>query len=174
MKKTLFLLVILACTTSAYSQNLKNTERGYDHELILNFGGTYVPEASGEILGNEEGRAFLAIGLDYFVRWHDRIKAGVMLDLELDRYYIPRSNELERDFATMVIPAINYSVLEELSIIVGGGLEFDDNKTFFVTRFGTEYVVQFNNGWGLAPGAYFDLKEGYWSTTLGIGIVKSF
>ena len=138
--------------------------------LGVSFGYTYVPKA-GEIGGSEAtGVMVPSIGLDYFYKISPKFEVGTMIDLELANYLI-FEKDLSREKALIVSAVGVYALMGELNVIAGGGVELEKHKSFGVLRFGMDYSWTFKNNWLLAPGVFYDLKEGYntWAVSINFG-----
>ena len=138
--------------------------------LSLSFGYSYVSQGAelNEIQAN--GVYVPSIGVDYFRKITPKWEVGTMIDLELSDYLIIKK-ELNRSKALVVTAIASYNPFSSVNFFAGGGIELEKHKNLGVLRFGGEYAFKFQNDWILAPGCFFDIKEGYdtWSIALAFG-----
>ena len=176
MKKLLVLLVIFlvggASVVLAQEGNTSE-EKEPKHLLTLAMGYTFIPTATS-IGGTEPNGIFVpSIGLDYFYRLAPKWEIGTMIDLELGDYLI-FEKELEREKAMVIALIGTYKLTKHFNLFAGGGIELEKNHNLAVIRLGTEYAFYFNKGWLLAPGFFYDFKEGYDTWSLAIAFGKEF
>ncbi|WP_194766773.1 hypothetical protein [Tamlana sp. I1] len=168
------LLVFSLFTLSVFAQEENEFTSEKKNQINFVFGYTHIPSAFED--GDREDPVFVpTIGLDYFRTLNEKWVLGMILDLELANYIVEFNREdLERDKALLVGVLAGYKVIEELTIMAGPGLEFEDHKNLFVMRIGAEYEIELGNSWLLLPSIDFDFKQEYTSYGLNVGIGKKF
>ena len=172
MKKILIALAILVCIVPI-SQAQESGEKETKHLLTGSFGYTFIPKATS-IGGTEPNGIFVpSIGLDYFYRVAPKWEIGTMIDLELGDYLI-FEKDLEREKAMVVALIGTYKITKHFNLFAGGGIELERNHHLVVIRLGTEYAFYLNKGWLIAPGFFYDIKEGYDSWSLALAFGKEF
>jgi hypothetical protein len=138
--------------------------------LSLSFGYSYVSEGAELNELETKGVYVPSIGIDYFRKIAPKWEVGAMIDLELSDYLIIKK-DLNRSKALVVTAIASYNPFGSVNFFGGGGIELEKHKNLAVLRFGGEYAFKFQNDWVLAPGVFFDIKEGYdtWSIALAFG-----
>lgn len=171
MKHSVLILFLISLPFMVHSQeNEEEPENQPKHLVMGSFGYTFVPKAAPEGSKEVKGVFVPSIGVDYFHRLNDKWEIGTMIDLELSNYIILHQ-ELDREKALLVVALAGYKLTERVNVFGGGGIELEKHKNLPVFRCGAEYAFMFKNEWVLAPGAFYDLKEGYdtWSISLAFG-----
>jgi len=158
-------------------------ETGHGKHKISFFSGfTHVQAAFYEHETHEEntGKWIPTIGLDYYYSLSHRWEAGLILDLELDEYYINTSshNELRRNNVFIAAAVAKYKPTKRIGLFAGPGYETEfqegHTKSFFVLKTGIEYEVHIENGWEITPLFSYDFKEEYSAYSVGITLGKRF
>ena len=171
------LLVIIFLSFNIYAQEeieTENNEEESKNQLTLVLGYTHIPDAYEEGKLNES--VFVpTIGIDYFRELNEKWFVGVVIDLELGNYLVNfNKEELERESALIIGALAGYEILENWSLMVGPAIEFEENKSLFVIRAGTEYRFPLQNNWSILPSFNYDFKEEYSTWSINIGIAKKF
>ncbi len=158
-------------TTENIEGNEAQEESEHKYKVAVAFGVTHIPEAFEE--GNKEDAVFVpTIGLDFFYYINHRWSVGLIADLELGDYIVDFNKEdLNREGALIISLLAGYELLPHWAVLIGGGVEFEENKNLAVLKVGTEYEFEFSKGWSLAPSTFFDFKEDFntWSVAIAIG-----
>lgn len=174
-RKLSFYILFLFLTIGhlLYAQEDKE-EKENRHYLSITFADTYIPQGSGLDNLDHKGHFVPSIGIDYLYRLKPRIEVGVMMDFELGHYVIPHKEDLERENAFVLCAVATYEILPKWNAFIGGGVELEKHHNLGVFRLGTEYNFDIGEGWSIPLGTFYDIKEGYdtWSVSVGIG--KSF
>jgi len=176
--KTKFILSILIISllvvNNIFAQN-ENAEHlvAGKHLITGAIGYSYIPKGASKDASEAEGVFVPSIGMDYFYSIAPKWEIGIMVDIEFGEYFI-FEKDLNRENAFIVTAIGVYSLTNNLSLFAGGGIELEKHHNLAVFRVGTEYAFKFENGWLLAPGLFYDIKEGYdtWAIQLSVG--KSF
>lgn len=168
MRKIL-LTIITACAISYTIQAQEETEE-LQNLLSLSFGYSYVSEGAEPEGTAVTGVYVPSIGIDYFRKVTPKLEIGTMIDLELSDYLILKK-DLNRSKALVVTAIASYNLFSSINLFAGGGIELEKHKNLGVLRFGAEYAFMLPKEWVLAPGAFYDVKEGYntWSIALAFG-----
>ena len=158
------------------SQN-GDTEKAHAIErnvLTLCLSGTWISKGANVDNLNDKGHFVPGVGLDYFYRSDHRWEVGIMMDYEFATYVIPRKENLIRDRALILVPAVAYTLHPRWTAFAGGGIELEKHQNLFVFRLGMEYGQPIKNGWFVPLGVFFDWKEGYDALSFCFGIGKAF
>lgn len=175
MKKNTTLLILaflLTFTSFAQEENEEEENEGKIHKVALVFGYTHIPSAFED--GQKEESVFVpTIGLDYFMQFAKGWKIGVVFDLELSNYVVDFNREnLERENALVTGILVGYEFRNRWSVLLGPGIEFEENKNLFIFRASVEYEFELGEYWGLFPSVNYDFKEEYSTWSVNIGISK--
>ena len=127
--------------------------------LTAALGYTYIPKGSALEAEEADGILVPSIGLNYFRRIHPRWELGLMTDIDLGEYVIFEKN-LNRKNAIVVTAIVSFTVTRNINLFAGGGMEFEEHLNLGVIRTGAEYAFRFIKDWVLAPGFFYDFKEG--------------
>ncbi|MBB3698051.1 hypothetical protein KMW28_07625 [Flammeovirga yaeyamensis] len=166
------LLFCLVFQNSAIAQEEKESEGR--HFISVTFAQTYIPKGTNQDNLNHKGHFVPGIGFDYLYKIKPRFELGVMADIELGRYIIPHKEDLERDHALVLVGVATYTLLPSWNAFVGGGIELERHHNLGVLRMGTEYNFAIGNNWSIPVGIFYDLKEGYDSWSISVGLGRSF
>ena len=172
MRKLLLTFILFfGISPHLIAQEMGNKEpEKMKHTLTLGFGYTFIPKATSLDGTEPNGILVPSIGLDYFYRIAPKWEVGTMIELELGDYLIFEKN-LSREKAMVIAVLGAYKITERINLFGGGGIELEKHHNLVVLRMGTEYLFKFNNDWVLAPGFFYNFKEGYdtWSIALAFG-----
>ena len=147
------------------------------HQLGLNQGIVYLPKTIVEENGEEEKVPSFVnyLGLTYKYRFNHKWNLTFETVQELARYVIDDDGEiLARDNAEVVAVMGGYEIAPDVSIIVGGGYEFERNRNLPVIRGGVEADLFIANNWWIAPEFIFEWKQVYYNVSFGFKIMKGF
>jgi hypothetical protein len=153
-----------------YAQEEASTHHEEKHLIALSLGYTHIPKGAESHHAEATGVFVPSIGLDYFFRIHKRWEIGMMVDAEFGEYIIVHK-ELNRENAILFAGVGAFKITNHWSVFGGAGIEIEKNENLAVLRLGTDYSFSLGKGWLVAPSFIYDLKEGYdtWSISLGIG-----
>ncbi|KXX68627.1 transporter [Flammeovirga sp. SJP92] len=174
MKKlALFFITCLTCL-SVFAQHPE--EAGHDKKqfISITIAQTFIPKGANMDNLNHKGHFVPGIGFDYLYRVKPKLEVGVMLDFELGRYIIPHKDDLVRDHAFVVAGVLAYSITPHWNVFGGGGIELEKHHNLGVFRLGTEYNFEIGKHWSIPVGLFYDIKEGYDTFSLSVGIGKAF
>jgi hypothetical protein len=172
----LFIIAVFACVNCLAQESEKpeeSIEKEERHVVSATFGYTYIGEGA-ELGASEANGVFVpTFGLDYFHVIDRKWELGIMVDLELDHYLIVEK-ELERENAFIATLMAVHKLRRTWYLFAGAGIEIEGNKNLAVLRLGMERPLRLRNNWFLGPAIFFDIKEGYDTWSLSIGIGKKF
>ncbi|OHX68468.1 hypothetical protein NH26_06550 [Flammeovirga pacifica] len=160
------------CTFNLFSQEHEKEEGR--HYISITFAQTFIPQGSNMDNLNHKGHLVPGIGFDYLYKIKPRFELGIMADFELGRYIIPHKEDLVRDHAIVLVGVATYTLMPNWNAFVGGGMEFEKHHNLGVFRIGTEYNFGIGNQWSIPVGIFYDLKEGYDTWSMSIGLGKAF
>ena len=166
----LALVIVFFSYSRMYAQEEANTHPEEKHLIALSLGYTHIPKG-GEAHHAEATGVFVpSIGLDYFYKIHRKWEIGMMADAEFGEYIIVHK-ELNRENAFLLAGVGAFKITNHWAVFGGAGIEIEKNENLAVLRLGTDYSFSLGKGWLVAPSFIYDLKEGYdtWSISLGIG-----
>lgn len=178
MRKSFFILFTILSIQTSYLLAQEKIEEVVLEEIpkniiTVNFGYTYIPQASSEEDETVDAHYVTTVGIDYLRRVHNRWEIGVIADVELDTYYMPEQ-EFFRENAFIFTGIALFNVTSRWNVLFGGGMEFEKNEHLVVARLGTEYAQPLPNEWFIPFSFIYDLKEEYNTWAISIGIGKEF
>jgi len=170
-----FILFSLSAN-AVYSQHL-NEAKTTCHEMTDNphfraavlIGHTYFPTEQGEHL------YIPSFGLDLEYWWSQHWGIGLHNDIEVENFEIISANRevgIERSYPLVSTLDILYKPWKELVLLMGPGIEADNEQTFGLVRFGMEYEWMITKKWDVSPSIFYDTRfEAFdsWSIALGFG-----
>jgi len=156
-----------------FLNNALSQENETKHLITGAFGYTFIPQGAAVNADVADGVFVPSLGLDYFYRLTPKWEIGIMSDFEFGEYVIIYK-ELNRENAIVVTAIAAYSLTHSLNLFAGVGKEFEKHHDLAIFRIGSEYAFKFKNGWILAPGLFFDFKEGYDTWSLSVAFGKEF
>ena len=170
IKNILFTLLFYLILNIAFGQHEETEgEKESKHLITVALGYSFIPQGSSH--GEEADGIFIpSIGVDYFYRLSPRWEIGTMIDMELGEYLV-FEKELDRKNALVISLIASYRLTPHINLFAGGGIELERTHNLGIIRLGGEYAFKFKKGWMLAPGFFYDFKEGYdtWSLALAVG-----
>jgi len=172
----LFLLLTLTHSLSAQDHGVHEYATSnhalYKHSIGLFVGYTFIPKP----VESGETSTFVAptIGVDYLYKFNHKFGLSLQSDIELAAYEIETGHEdfLKREYAFVSTLVFMYEPISWWSVFGGPGFEYEHNKSFYVTRLGTEFIKRFEDGWSLALTMTVDIKKVNTSPAIGIAIFK--
>src|SRR5210317_1490549 len=117
MKIFLYVVMFLiSCSVLGQENNELLTDKKNVFTTAIAY--TYIP--SGTAQDNIQNGHFVpGIGIDYFRRIHPRFDIGVMADIELGSYVIPRKEDLIRERALVLALIGTYSISKDWAVFLG-------------------------------------------------------
>ncbi len=169
MRNLVFTLVLVSSLFgNLFAQETEHEEK--KHLITGALGYTYIPNGSTVGSSSAEGVFVPSIGLDYFYSISHRWEIGIMSDFEFGEYVI-FDKDLNRENAIVLTAIASYSLTEHINLFAGGGIELEKHHNLGIIRVGGEYGFNLKNNWVIAPGLFFDFKEGTdtWSVSVAFG-----
>ena len=148
-------------------------EESHKHLITGAIGYTYIPKGTSAESPSAEGVFVPSIGLDYFYSISHRWEIGIMSDFEFGEYVI-FDKDLNRENAIVITAIASHALTKHINLFAGGGIELEKHHNLGVIRIGTEYGFELKNSWVIAPGIFFDFKEGIDTWSLSIAFGKAF
>lgn len=172
MEKFIITLFILLIHFNVQAQKVEKNEK--KHFISITTAQTYIPQGVNMDNLNHKGHFVPGIGIDYLYRIKNEWEIGVMADYELGSYIIPHKENLHRENAFVFVGVITYTILPNWNAFIGGGIEIDKHHQMGVFRLGTEVNIDIGNDWSIPIGYFYDIKEGYDTSSISIGFGKAF
>lgn len=169
----LLVIFLISGALSAQHEEHHSEEIHNKNLVMITFGYSHVPEGSHLDNADSKGIFIPSIGVDYVRAINTKWELALMMDFELDHYIIAKK-ELERERAFVAVLGVGYNVISHLSILVGTGIEIEQNENIYITRIGTEYNHHFGKNWVLTPSFMYDIKKGYDAYAIAVGIGYTF
>jgi len=172
----LILLFALAHSLSAQDHEEHGEETDhhklYKHSIALFVGYTFITKS----VESGESGVYVAptVGLDYLYKFNHKFAISLQNDIELAAYEVEHGDEetLKREYAFVSALVFVYEPVQWWSVFAGPGYEFEHHENFYLTRFGTEFLKIFQDGWSLALTMTVDIKEVNTAPAIGITIFK--
>ena len=171
MKKSLLILFLIFSVSNTISAQESKKEN--KHLITVAIGYSYIPKGASHGEESADGVFIPSLGLDYFYKISPKWEIGLMTDFEFGEYVI-FDKDLNRKNAIVVTAIASYSLTESINLFAGGGIEFEESHNLGIVRVGGEYAFNLNKGWIIAPGFFYDFKEGYDSWSLSLAFGKEF
>ncbi|MCF6358894.1 MAG: hypothetical protein L3J54_13925 [Draconibacterium sp.] len=164
-------LLVSFLGVNLFAQDTEHEEK--KHLITGALGYTYIPQGASEHSDAADGVFIPSIGLDYFYSISHRWEIGIMTDLELGEYLV-FDKDLNRKNALVVAGIAAFALTKHINVFAGGGMEFEKEHNLAVIRVGTEYAFNLKKEWIIAPGIFFDFKEGIDTWSLSVAFGKEF
>ncbi|ANQ50293.1 hypothetical protein MY04_2925 [Flammeovirga sp. MY04] len=175
MKKVIVFISIVFFSFSAVAQDLHEVEKKENkHFVSITFAQTYIPQGVDMDNLNHKGHLVPGFGIDYLYRLSPKFEIGAMVDYEMGSYIIPHKEDLIRDHAFVLVGVATYTILPNWNIFLGGGVELEKHHNLGVFRMGTEVNFNIGRDWSIPVGYFYDIKEGYDTSSISVGIGKAF
>ncbi len=170
MRKLLSLILLFSFNFTSAQESTKEENK---HLVTVAVGYSYIPKGASHGGHSADGVFIPSLGLDYFYKLSSKWEIGVMADFEFGEYII-FEKDLNRKNAIVVAGIASYSLTESINLFAGGGMEFEQDHNLGIIRVGGEYAFELNKGWLIAPGFFYDFKEGYDAWSLSVAFGKEF
>ena len=168
----LFLLLVPSGHARA-DQSPAPGSSGISHRLALLIGHTFVPNRL-----ETAGLFVPSWGLDYEVWFGRDFGLGLHSDIELETFVIEKASggeTLEREYPVVATLDVLWRAMGGLVLELGPGIELEPKESLFVVRGGVSYEIEIQDGWDLAPSAFYDVRPGHFDAwTIGLGVGRRF
>ncbi len=178
--KNISLLMAFAFLTSlcAYADLNHDLEQGHlneqkQHEqhdlsrssrLTLGIGHTHVSE--GKVEDKTKWLILPSWSLNYDYWLSNKFAIGLQNEVILESFIIEHGEEelLERSFPVSSVPLVLFKPIERLTVLLGIGAEFTEEKTLTMTRLGAEYGFHLPGNWEVGAALVWDNKWNYYNS----------
>jgi len=169
----------------------QNEEHMHKHAVSLIISHTHI--SSGLKNGEPKRLIVPSIGINYDYIISEKWSVGLHNDIIIEEFEVedPNLNEhnpevfyknseetiavIERKRPVSSAIMISYKLVEHLTLMAGGGMEFSSGDNFGVIRMGLETPFHIPNNWEILGSLTYDINiNAYNGFTLGIGIAKLF
>ena len=167
--KYILICILLSFYQNVIAQEVNQSEKKNIFTMALAY--TFIPAGSAQD-NLQNGHFVPGIGIDYFRRIHPKFDFGIMADIELGTYVIPRKEDLIRERALVLALIGSYAITDRWGVFFGPGYELERHKSFPIFRLGSEYMFPLKGDWFIPVGLFYDVKEGFdaWSISVGFGL----
>jgi hypothetical protein len=170
----LYSALCLIIPYNTYAQDHeKDPENGRDqrelHEIQHEFKHWRIAGGIGISLlpaGNHESEpvsvlAIPTIGLDFQYWFSPKFGLGLKNEFEIVTYVLKdeNSSELEREYPLISVLVGMYKLHNGPAFYIGGGIEYEKSKNFFIVKAGVEYELEIGNHWDVTPEVYYFNKD---------------
>lgn len=183
-KLTWLLIFALMSTIANYGQEKSSheheneTEDFHHHSIGFLISHSYI--SLGQTDGDRDWLIAPSLALNYNYLFNEKWGLGWHNDLIIEEFIVEdvreNSAELERSFPFSTMLVGLYKPSEHWSLLIGGGVEIEENESFGLIRFGAEYGIEISGPKleVLFAVNYDLLIDAYDSVNFGIGIAKLF
>jgi len=105
--------------------------------------------------------AIPTLGLDFQYWFNPKFGLALKNEFEIVTYVLQDENspELEREYPLISVLVGLYKLRKGPSIYLGGGIEYEKSKNFFILKAGVEYELEIGNHWDVTPEVYYFNKD---------------
>lgn len=138
----------------------------------IGFGQSYLP-AGDHTTDKVAILVIPTIGLDIQYWFNPKFGIALKNELEIISYVIDvdQENEIEREYPLITVLVAMYKLKKGPSFYLGAGIEYEQNKNFYIAKAGIEYELELGNHWDVTPEFYYFNKDGDFG---GIGVAVTF
>jgi hypothetical protein len=118
-------------------------------------------------------------GLNYNYKFDKNWQIGLHTDIIIDKFEVELEHDMvivERSRPITLALMGGYKTRSPFTFLLGGGIEFEENKNLGFVRFGVEPGWHFGGGkWEVSVVAEYEVKFNHYNSwVLGIGIARLF
>ncbi len=135
---------------------------------------TYIPTKTTR---GRETLILPSIGLDIEYWFSERWGIGMHNDIELESFEVEKEEKeiIERNLPVVLTLDGLWNVWDEWILVLGIGLEVEEEESFGLFRAGIEYEVPIAEGWDLSPSFAYDIRFDAFDTwSIGLGVGRRF
>lgn len=105
--------------------------------------------------------AIPTLGLDFQYWFNPKFGLALKNEFEIVTYVLQdeNSSELEREYPLISVLVGMYKIHNGPSFYLGGGIEYEKHKNFFIVKAGAEYELEIGNHWDVTPEIYYFNKD---------------
>ncbi len=117
--------------------------------------------------------AIPTLGLDIQFWFNPKFALALKNEFEIITYVLQQENspELEREYPLISTLVVMYKLPNGPSFYLGGGVEYEKKKNFFIAKAGIEYELDISNHWDVTPEIYYFNKDFDFG---GVGLTVTF
>lgn len=149
-----WLFMLVAISSPAMAQIDVEFHEDKRHHLSALIGGSYIDAADETVF---------TLGVDYEYRINPLLGVGFVAEQAF--------GDID---ATTLLAVTDIHVWRGLAFQVGPGVEFVDDETLAVGRFGALYEIEFEGRFTISPQIHYDFSEGEDAVVFGIAIGRAF
>ena len=118
-----------------------------------------------------------AIGMNYDFLFTPKFGLGLHTDVILQKFEVQELKddlEVERMFPVTVNLMASYRPNDKWTVLAGGGVELEKNKSYNMVALGLDYGIELNESWEVGFSFMFEHRiQAYNSFLFGVGIYQS-
>jgi hypothetical protein len=157
----MLLTIAIPGFTQHATQSLEDKHEFKRFRISVNIGHCYIPKA--EFSNDEQLIVLPTWGLDFQYWFSEKIGIGLKNDVENASYRVRyRSNSsdlLIRERPVIISMPVFYKPWDNgLALMLGPGIELEENSNLFVFRIGVAYDFELGRHWDFAPEIVYDHK----------------
>ncbi|PTX44870.1 hypothetical protein C8P64_0853 [Christiangramia gaetbulicola] len=146
------------------------------HKNVISLGIGHAHINSGVENGEKQWLVLPSWMLDYNFWFTEKWAIGLHSDMIIETFEVEdeHSSEsvIERENPIALVGALSFQPIEWLSLVAGGGVEYEANESFGLFRLGVEPHWEIHEKWEIFVNIGHDIKfDAYntWNLSLGIG-----
>jgi len=163
---------------------IETEEHYHKHVISLGLGHSHINEGFDEN-GNNEWLVLPSWMLDYNYWFKENWAVGLHTDMIVENFRVedhsgeageePTEGTIERENPIAIVGALSYKPIKWLSLVAGGGVEYEADESFGLMRLGIEPHMEVLEKWEIFANLSYDIKfDAYNTYNLAIGIGRGF
>jgi hypothetical protein len=169
----IFFLILFSSNLLAQEESMKKTHQS-KHSIALVICHTQINEGFDED-GEKQWLSLPSWGINYNYTITNKWSLGVHTDIIIEDFKvekISRNGEvIERSYPVASALVASYKFGKNFNFLLGSGMEFAKENSYFLIRSGFEYGMHINHKWEFIVNIVNDYKfDGYNSWGIGAGL----
>lgn len=164
---------MISIHSSGQSESAGAEDEPNRHRFTLMMANAHV--AAGDNVGTQGSFYIVPTwGLNYDFWFSKTFAIGLHNDIAIQDFEVDIDNAtIERSFPVTTTAVCLYKPWNKITLLAGGGREFEKHESFYVLTTGVEYGIRLPLNWELSFNLIYDNKlNAYDSWLLGIGFSK--
>ncbi|MCP9200488.1 hypothetical protein MKO06_11245 [Gramella sp. GC03-9] len=156
--------------------NEEELEEHHRHKHVISLGIGHAHINTGVENGVKQWLVLPSWMLDYNFWFTERWAIGLHSDMIIETFEVEDEHSsgsvIERENPIALVGALSFQPIEWLSLVAGGGVEYEANESFGLVRLGVEPHWEIHEKWEIFVNIGHDIKfDAYntWNISLGIG-----
>ena len=176
-RKLLVLSLFFIMGFYSYSQTeMENEEHGHRHKHVISLGIGHAHINSGVENGKKQWLILNSWMVDYNYWFIESWAIGLHSYMIIETFEVEDEHSsgsiIERENPVALVAALSFQPIEWLTLVTGGGVEYEAHESFGLVRLGVEPHWEIHENWEIFVNIGHDIKfDAYntWNLALGIG-----